>query len=167
MAIKDILLPEYDHEMAVTRRVLERVPVDDFGWKPHDKSFALGTLATHLANIPGWVAVIVEKPDFDLADTPPELRKTAPLATREEILARFDENVGRGRRLLDPQSDAELLAMWTFKNAGQTIFTMPRVAALRRFVLNHHVHHRAQLGVYLRLRNVPVPAVYGPSADEG
>lgn len=167
MAIKDILLPEYDHEMAVTRRVLERGPVEDFGWKPHEKSFALGALATHVANIPGWVPVILEQAEFDMAATPPELRKSAPLGTSEEILARFDANVSVGRGLLDAQTDPQLLAMWTFKNAGQTVFTMPRVAALRRFVLNHQVHHRAQLGLYLRLRNVPVPAMYGPTADEG
>lgn len=167
MAIKDILLPEYDHEMAVTRRTLERVPVEDFSWKPHDRSFALGALATHLANIPTWAHTVLENTVFDLADTPVGSRKTVPLVSREEVLQRFDKNVAEGRRLLDGQSDAQLLAMWTFKNAGETVFTLPRIAALRNFVLNHNVHHRAQLGVYLRLRNVPVPAMYGPSADEG
>lgn len=167
MAIKDILLAEYDHEMAVTRRVLERVPAAEFGWKPHDRSFALGALATHLANIPSWTQIVLEKADFDMADNPPESRKTVPLSSRDEILSRFDQNAAEGRQSLDAQSDAQLLAMWTFRNTGQTVFTMPRVAALRRFVLNHNVHHRAQLGVYLRLRNVPVPATCGPSADEG
>lgn len=167
MAIKDILLAEYDHEMAVTRRVLERAPAGEFGWKPHDRSWPLGALATHLANIPGWTHAVLEQIEFDLADTPEQLRKTMPLGSREEVLERFDRNVGEGRTLLDEQSDAQLLAMWTFKKDGQTIFAMPRVSALRRFVMNHHVHHRGQLSVYLRLRNVPVPAIYGPSADEG
>jgi uncharacterized damage-inducible protein DinB len=167
MVIKDIMLPEYDHEMAVTRRVLERIPLADFAWKPHEKSFALGTLATHLANIPRWTATILDNTVFDIADVPEESRRTSPLSSPEEILQRLDTNVAEARRLIDAQLDPQLLAMWTFKHAGQTIFVLPRVAALRRFVFNHNVHHRAQLGVYLRLRNVPVPASYGPSADEG
>jgi uncharacterized damage-inducible protein DinB len=166
VAIKDILLPEYDHEMAVTRRVLDRAPEPDYAWKPHEKSWPLGGLAAHLANLPTWTRKILESSELDLASLPASATPTIP-ATRAELLGRFDANVAEGRRALDAQSDQQLLAMWTLKNNGQTVFTMPRIAALRGFVLNHHVHHRGQLTVYLRLRNVPVPAIYGASADEG
>lgn len=166
MAIKDMLLPEYDHEMGVTRRLLERVPDADFGWKPHEKSMSLGSLVTHIANIPTWTSGIVTMPEFDIASIPPDATPQLP-ATRSELLGRFDGTVATARALIDGRSDPELLAMWTFKKAGQTVFAMPRVAALRSFVLNHSVHHRGQLSVYLRLRNVPLPAMYGPTADEG
>jgi uncharacterized damage-inducible protein DinB len=166
VAIKDILLPEYDHEMAVTRRVLERAPEADYAWKPHDKSWPLGGLASHIANIPTWAHAVLELTELDLAGPPDESRAAVP-ASRAELLERFDRNVAEGRRLLDAQADPQLLSMWTFKRDGQTVFTMPRVVALRNFLLNHHVHHRGQLSVYLRLRNVAVPSIYGPSADEG
>jgi uncharacterized damage-inducible protein DinB len=166
VAIKDILLPEYDHEMAVTRRVLERAPESEFGWKPHEKSWALGGLAAHIANIPTWTQALFERTEFDIAEVPEESRPTIP-ESRAELMKRFDHNVAEGRRLLDAQTDPQLLTMWTFKRHGETAFTMPRVAALRSFVMNHNVHHRGQMSVYLRLRNVPVPAIYGPSADEG
>jgi uncharacterized damage-inducible protein DinB len=162
-----MLLPEYDHEMAVTRRVLERAPEAEFEWRPHEKSWPLGGLAAHLANIPTWTHALLERCEFDLADAAAdESRPTVP-GSRAELLERFDANVAKGRQRITAQSDQELLTMWTFKKGGQTVFTMPRVAALRSFVMNHNVHHRGQLSVYLRLRNVPVPAIYGPSADEG
>jgi len=153
--------------MAVTRRVLERAPEADFGWKPHDKSWPLGGLAAHIASIPTWIHAVLERAEFDIADAPEDDLRPAVPASRDELLNRFDRNVAEGRRLLDGQADAQLLAMWTFKRQGQTAFTVPRVAALRSFVLNHTVHHRGQMSVYLRLRNVPVPAIYGRSADEG
>lgn len=165
--IRDILLPEYDHEMALTRRVLERVPDADLAWRPHEKSWALGALATHLANIPDWAHAVLEKTDFEMTEVPDASRKTTALASRADVLARFDKNAAEGRQLLDVQTDAQFVALWTFKKEGRTVFAMPRVAALRRFVLNHAIHHRGQLTVYLRLRNVPLPAIYGPSADEG
>jgi uncharacterized damage-inducible protein DinB len=166
VAIKDSLLPEYDHEMGLTRRVLERAPASDYTWQPHDKSWPLGGLAAHIANIPNWMRAVLEFTEFDIADLPEESRPTIP-SSRDELLKRFDTSVAEGRRLLDAQSDAQLLAMWTFKRHGQTAFTLPRVAALRSFIMNHNVHHRGQMTVYLRLRNVPVPAIYGASADEG
>lgn len=167
MAIKDMLLPEYDHEMAVTRRVLERAPEGEFGWRPHEKSWPLGRLAAHLANIPTWTHELLECTELDLADAPSEESRPPMPGSRAELLERFDANVLAGRQRIDAQSDQELFAMWTFKKGGQTVLTMPRVAALRSFVMNHNVHHRGQFSVYLRLRNVPVPAMYGPSADEG
>jgi uncharacterized damage-inducible protein DinB len=164
MALKDALLPEFDHEMGTTRRVLERVPEAEFAWKPHEKSFSLGQLAGHVANIPHWVDAIVQNTVFDLADavdTRPKLPES-----RAALLAQFEKNVTVARAGIAGITDPELLAPWTFKNNGQVVFVMPRAAALRSFVMNHMIHHRGQLTVYLRLQNVPLPPVYGPTADE-
>ena len=166
MAIRDALLPEFDHEMGVTRKLLERVPEGDFAWKPHDKSMSLGGLATHLSHIPHWSQAIIEQAELDMTGIPPDATPTIP-ATRQELLERFDRNVRDARARIAGASDADVMAVWTFKKAGETVFSMPRIAALRSFLMNHSVHHRGQLSVYLRLRNVPLPAMYGPTADEG
>lgn len=166
MPITDALLPEFDHEMGVTRRVLERVPEVDFGWKPHDKSMSLGRLATHVASIPHWTDLITGAPVFDMTGDPETTAPKVP-PNQSALLEIFDRNVGSARARLAALTDAELMVLWTFKKEGQTVFSMPRIAALRAFVMNHSIHHRGQLSVYLRLRNVPVPAMYGPSADEG
>ena len=163
MAIKDGLVAEYDHEMGTTRKLLERVPEAQLSWKPHERSMSLGGLATHLANIPHWAGIILNEPFFDLASAPPSLEAKT---SRGEILDVFDESTRQARASMD-KSDAEYMAPWVLKRAGQEMFSMPRVAAFRSFVLNHIIHHRGQLSVYLRLNNVPVPAIYGPSADEG
>ncbi len=163
MAIKDALLADYDHEMGTTRRLLERVPDDTLSWRPHDRSRSMGELATHVSRIPSWGAIILEHPSFDLAETPPG---GAELTSRAEILASFDEIRARTRASMD-RIDGEYNALWTLKRGGQQIFSVPRVAAFRSFVLHHIIHHRGQLSVYLRLNGVPVPAIYGPSADEG
>jgi uncharacterized damage-inducible protein DinB len=162
MAIKDGLLAEFDHEMGTTRKLLDRLPEDKFAWKPHEKSMSLGGLATHLANIPNWGGNILAETSFDLAMAPPNL---AEKTSRGDVLTHFDEAVKGTRKLLD-KTDAELIALWTLRRAGQEMFSIPRVAAFRSFVLYHTVHHRGQLSVYLRLTGVPVPAIYGPSADE-
>ena len=164
MALKDALLPEFDHEMGTTRRVLERVPEAEFAWKPHEKSFNLGQLAAHVANIPHWVAAIVQNTVFDLADAE-DTRPRVPESTGW-LVSQFDKNVEAARTGIADMTDPEFLAPWTFKNNGQVVFTMPRAAALRSFVMNHMIHHRGQLTVYLRLKNVPLPSVYGPTADE-
>jgi uncharacterized damage-inducible protein DinB len=162
MALKDLLLPEFDREMAVTRKVLARVPEEKFGWKPHDKSMTLGRLAGHLAEIPGWVKETLTQDAFDMGgDHVPDVP-----ATRDAVLAKFDKMVAAARPILDGATDAQFLSTWTLKNKGQTVFTMPKVAVLRAWVLNHAVHHRGQMAVYLRLNDVPVPSIYGPSADE-
>lgn len=164
MALKDALLPEFDHEMGTTRRVLERVPESEFAWKPHDKSFSLGQLAGHVANIPTWVGHILQNSVFDVStagDTRP--RQPESLAM---LLADFDKNVKAARAGIAATGDAEMLAPWTFKSGEQVVFTMPRAATLRSFIMNHLIHHRGQLTVYLRLKNVPLPSVYGPTADE-
>jgi uncharacterized damage-inducible protein DinB len=166
MALKDSLLPEFDHEMGTTRRVLERVREADFAWKPHEKSFSLGQLASHVANIPTYVNPTIDLTVFDLASLGPEARPKNP-TSKTEILTAFDANVTTARKKLAEQTDASLAAMWTMKKEGEEIFTLPRSAVLRSFVMNHLIHHRGQLTVYLRLRNVPLPSIYGPTADEG
>jgi uncharacterized damage-inducible protein DinB len=163
MAIKDGLLAEFDHEMGTTRKLLERLPEDKLSWKPHEKSMSMGGLATHLANLPNWGGNILNEASFDLADAPPNL---AEKTSRAEILTSFDETAKRTRAWLD-KTDPELMAPWTLKRGGHEMFTMPRISAFRSFILYHSVHHRGQLTVYLRLNNVPLPAIYGPTADEG
>jgi uncharacterized damage-inducible protein DinB len=166
MALKDALLPEFDHEMGTTRRLLERVPEADFAWKPHDKSFSLGQLAGHIANIPHWVDVTFDESAFDVGAAGDAARPKPP-ASVGELLARFDSNVKHARAKLDAQIDQAFFAPWTLKNNGEEVFTMPKAAVLRSFVMNHLIHHRGQLSVYLRLRSVPLPSIYGPTADEG
>jgi len=166
MAMKDAILPEFDHEMGTTRRVLERVPEADFKWRPHDKSFNLGQLAAHVANIPTWVTPTIDNAIFDLATLGPDARPKEPTSA-SELIARFDTNVKTARKKLEELTDPTLLAMWTLKQGEHEVFTMPKASVLRTFVMNHLIHHRGQLTVYLRLRNVPLPSVYGPTADEG
>jgi len=165
MAIKDALLPEFDHEMGTTRRALERVPDADLTWKPHEKSYSLGQLASHLANIPTWVEPTCDLVVFDLESLGEDTRPKDPPSTAY-VLKTFDENVAKARKKLTEQTDAALLSLWTMKQGAQEFFTMPKIAVLRSFIMNHSIHHRGQLSVYLRLRNVPVPAMYGPTADE-
>ena len=162
MPMVDALLPEFDHEMSVTRKVLERVPGDRFEWKPHPKSMSFGALAQHVANLPMWGAMTLTKSELDLGGPQP-----LPAPSRAELLAGFDQRVNETRALLAAVSDAELMVPWTLKRDGHTIFSMPKAAVWRSFVLSHLIHHRAQLSVYLRLNDVPVPSMYGPSADEG
>jgi uncharacterized damage-inducible protein DinB len=166
MSLGEALLPEFDQEMASTRRTLERVPEDKFDWKPHQKSMTLGRLATHLAELPGWAIATVEKESLDLAPPGGVGFQPATARTRKEILALFDANIDAARTAISRAGDAHLVQPWTLLVAGNRIFTRPRLAVLRNSVLNHSIHHRAQLGVYLRLNNLPVPAIYGPSADE-
>ena len=154
---------ELEREAITTRKMLERVPADKFDWKPHEKSMSLGGLATHLSNIPNWGGIILNEPSFDLAAAPP---KRPEPASRAAILAEFDDTRAKVRAWMD-KTDAEYNAPWTLKRGGQQMFTVPRVAAFRSFVLHHIIHHRGQLSVYLRLNDVPVPPIYGPSADEG
>ncbi len=163
MSIRDALLADYDHEMGTTRRLLERVPDGKLSWAPHGRSRSLGALAAHVSGIPAWGATILESAAFDLADAPPPAPEPS---SRAEIIAAFDATCRRTRAMMD-KSDAEYQAMWTLKRGGQQMFSVPRVAAFRSFVLHHLIHHRGQLSVYLRLNDVAVPAIYGPSADEG
>jgi uncharacterized damage-inducible protein DinB len=163
MAIREGLLAEFDHELGTTRKLLERLPDGKLSWKPHARSMSLGSLATHLANLPYWGTTILNEAFFDVANGPPGLQEKT---SRAEILAAFDDNTRKTRAALD-KSDGELMAPWSLKRGEHEMFSMPRAAAFRTFVLYHIVHHRGQLSVYLRLNDVPVPAIYGPSADEG
>jgi uncharacterized damage-inducible protein DinB len=165
MSIAESLLPEYDHELATTRRVLERVPEAEFGWKPHAKSMTLGELAGHMANLPFWLSATMSAPFYDLSAGGPEIRRDPP-PSREALLKEFDEKVRNARKSLAGATDGEMLAPWALKRGDQEIFSIPRVAAVRSFVMNHLIHHRGQLTVYLRLKDVPLPPIYGPTADE-
>ncbi len=163
MAYTDALLPEFDHEMGTTRRLLERVPDEHLGWKPHDRSMSLGRLATHLAEIPQWGERILGHDELNFTGSyQPRIEQS-----RAAILAIFDEAVAQARKTLAAKSDPELMVPWTLKREGKPVFSMPKVVVIRSMLLNHMVHHRGQLSVYLRLKDVPVPAMYGPSADEG
>jgi len=165
MSIAQNFLPEYDHELATTRRLLERVPEAEFGWKPHARSMSLGQLAGHIANLPLWLSATMSAPFYDLAAGGAEVRNDPP-ASREALLKGFDERVRHARASLAKATDAEMLAAWALKQGEHEIFSMPRVAAVRSFVMNHLIHHRGQLSVYLRLKDVPLPSMYGPTADE-
>jgi len=166
MPIKDALLPEFDQEMATTRKTLERVPDDKLGWKPHPKSFSMGALATHIAEMVGWTPETMAKDSFDMQPpgAPPYKQEVA--ASNKELLEKFDKGVTGARAAIAEATDEHLMQPWSLLHGGKALFTMPRIAVLRGFVMNHTIHHRAQLGVYLRLNDIPVPATYGPSADE-
>jgi uncharacterized damage-inducible protein DinB len=165
MAFADALLPEFDHETGLTRRLLERVPNDKFGWTPHERSMTLGRLAAHVAEVLTWLPETVYKSEINWDTSAPHETKTC--ATRADVLTFFDQSRDAARRALAATSDAELLQPWTFKKDGQVVFSQPKIGVIRGMVMNHMIHHRAQLGVYLRLQNVSLPAMYGPSADEG
>ena len=162
MTITEALLPEYDHEMGTARKLLERLPDASLGWKPHEKSMALNRLATHLAELPAWGSSIIERDVFEMSGD----YKPTVLGSKAEILKVFDENAAAARATIAAKSDAELLSTWTFKHGGQVVLSMPKAAVVRLWLLNHFIHHRGQLSVYLRLLNVPLPSIYGPSADE-
>ena len=166
MPINQALLGEFDHEMANTRKTLERVPDDKWDWAPHPKSMKMGALAKHLAEMPGWTVETLTKDSIDIAPDGKPMQ-TPPAKNRQEALALFDKNVAAARKALAAANDdAAWMKPWSLLMTGKTIFSLPKVAVVRGFVLNHEIHHRAQLGVYLRLNNIPVPAIYGPSADE-
>lgn len=164
MSIASALLPEFDHEMATTRRVLERVPADQFDWRAHPKSYCLGQVALHLANIPHWFPIMASAPELDF-ETMPRPKYETP-ASLEQVLAVFDKNVAEARAALAGASDEVMMGTWTGRTGDKIHFAAPRVAMYRSFVMSHSIHHRGQLSVYLRLLNVPVPSIYGPSADE-
>jgi uncharacterized damage-inducible protein DinB len=166
MKISDTLLPEFDQEMANTRKVLERAPAAKFSWKPHPKSSELGALAAHIANMADWAKLTIESDSFDYAPPGAPPYEAPKFASTDQLLAAFDKSVAEARAQLAAADDAKMLAPWTLMAGGKSVMTMPRVAVIRTFVMNHIIHHRAQLGVYLRLNDIPLPALYGPSADE-
>jgi uncharacterized damage-inducible protein DinB len=166
MSLAQSLLPEFDHEMATTRRALERVPLDKASWRPHAKSYTLGELANHLAQIPGWTEPTLTRDSLDMSPEAGDFLPPPVAETRKALLASFDENLAQARKALAETSDEAFFQPWTLKTGDTEHFTMPRIAVFRSFILSHIIHHRAQLGVYLRLNDVPVPSSYGPTADE-
>jgi len=166
MSVSQSILPEFDNEMANTRKVLERVPEDKFGWKPHEKSWSMGDLATHVSNLPSWTEQTLTLETFDINPKDAPAERVEPAVSTHELLERFDQNVAKARELISSTGDEDFMKPWTLQSAGETVFTLPRIGVLRSFVMNHIIHHRAQLGVYLRLNDVPVPSIYGPTADE-
>ncbi len=157
-----MMLAEFDHEMANTRKTLARIPADQLEFRPHEKSMTAIKLAGHIAEMLGWLPAVIQTPELDMAgwQAPP------PPTNIAEVLAMFDQSLPAARAALAEATDEQMAANWTIRN-GETVFlSMPRAAMIRGMVLNHLVHHRAQLSVYLRMVNVPVPALYGPSADE-
>ncbi len=162
--LAEILLPEFDREMATTRRLLERARDEDFQWKPHEKSMTLHQLVAHLAQLPWWGEVVLTTESLDLGGNMGD--RTIP-SSRAEVVAIFDRHVAATRSRLNGKSDPEMVVPWTLRRGTQEIFTMPRILVLRTMVLSHMIHHRGQLSVYLRQRDVPIPPIYGPSADEG
>ena len=167
MTIGLTMLPEFDQEMKNTRNTLERVPEDKWGWKPHEKSGTVGWLASHIATLPGWLSMTIQTTELDYAPVNGPAYEPPKITNRKELLAEFDKCSAEARTALSNVGDADLMQGWTLLAGGQKIFTMPRIGCIRGFVMNHLIHHRAQLGVYFRLLGVPVPGLYGPSADEG
>ena len=162
MTIAENLLPEFDQEMANTRKMLERVSEDKLTWKPHEKSMDLGSLASHVAEMAGWMVPAIKQSAFEVpADYRPFVARS-----RRELLETLDKNVAAAREALSGVTDEHLMQPWSLIMGGQTAFSMPRTAVIRTMLINHMIHHRGQLSVYLRLNNIAVPGMYGPSADE-
>ncbi len=166
MTISERLLPEYDQEMAGVRKTLERVPDDKLSWKPHDKSMSMQQLASHIANLPNWTVLSLKQDQFDMNPPDGEPATTPQANSQQELLEFFDKNSTAARAAIAAAADEDFRKDWSLLSGGHTFFTMPKIAVYRLFVMNHIIHHRAQLGVYLRLNDVAVPALYGPSADE-
>ena len=164
MSINDALMAELQQEAAATRKCLERIPAETFDWKPHEKSMTMSRLATHVAEMVGWVKDTVENPELDFATM--DYKPFAP-ETTAELVEYFDAQYAAATESLKNASDAVMMENWKMRNGEKIYVDLPRVQVMRGFIFNHIVHHRGQLSVYLRLRDIPVPPIYGPSADEG
>lgn len=166
-SVKDIAFGDLERELKVTRTVLERLPAEHYGWKPHEKSMTLGRLASHLSELPSWASETVSEDSFDIAPASGQPKYTAAnFATRQEILDAFDAGVRQARERIAATDDTAMFQPWSLKRGGDTVFTLPRAAVLRTWLFSHVIHHRGQLTVYLRMTGAPVPSIYGPSADE-
>ncbi|SFH63518.1 DinB family protein [Planctomicrobium piriforme] len=166
MTYAELILPEFDHEMASTRKVLESLPEDKFDWKAHPKSHTIGWNANHLAEIPGWVAGTISSKEWDIAPIGEEPYRTPEFQTKADVLALFDKNVAEARQALSTASFEHMGETWSLLMGGVPVITMPRAGIIRSFVINHTIHHRAISTVYLRLNDTPVPGMYGPTGDE-
>ena len=163
MPFIDVLLPEYDREIGSTRPLIERIPDATLGWRPHDRSTAMGELGSHIADLPRWIAVVMTCQSFDLSSEADEMRPRG--TSTAQLLSRFDANVQESRAQLVGADDRTLCEPWTLARGAHDLFTMPRIVMMRHLVLNHLVHHRGQLTVYLQMHDVPVPSLYGTSED--
>lgn len=166
MTIAESLLPEFDQEMASTRKVIARVPDGKADWRPHPKSMAIGYMAVHLARLASWVNLILAEDELDVGKMMKSGWKMPEFESAESNVASFDQVMASARAAIAAAPDAEFFKPWSLKNNGVTLFTLPKVAALRSMVFNHLIHHRGQMTVYLRLNDVPLPSLYGPTADE-
>lgn len=162
MSINQAFIGELDYEVVSTRKILERIPAEKFDWKPHEKSMSMGVQANHLADLFSWYKVTMEQDGLDFADGYEQPQATSG----EELAAILDKNFAEAKESLQQADPSVFTKDWTLRSGEHVIFTMPKAAVLRTFVVNHVVHHRAQLAVYLRLNDIPVPSMYGPSADE-
>ena len=163
MALNHALLQEVEQEFASTRKMLQKIPEEHFGWKPHEKSYTLGRLASHVAELTGWVSFILTTNELDFAKGD---YKPVNAPTSAELMELFEDNFTKSKEALQKASDDALMQKWKFRNGEQIYFDLPKIAVLRSFAMNHIIHHRAQLSVYLRLLDIPVPGMYGPTADE-
>ncbi len=166
MSNHESFLPEFEQEMPNTRKVLERVPEDKLDWQAHPRSRTIGWNANHLAELPGWAVVTLKASSWDMAPPGQEPYRSPSLTKRREILDLFDRNVAEARAALAAANDEEFARPWALLRAGETLLTMPKATVIRSLILNHIIHHRAILCVYLRLNDIPVPGMYGPSGDE-
>ncbi len=166
MNYAETIVPDFDQEMAKTRKVLERLPEDKLDWKAHPKSHTIGWNANHLAEIPGLVEGILARQTLDLAPPGGEKYQSPKLTSRKELLDLFDRNVAAARKAIAAVKEEEMAKSWSLLQAGNEIFSAPRTEVIRGLILNHLIHHRAILCVYLRLNDIPVPGMYGPSGDE-
>jgi uncharacterized damage-inducible protein DinB len=163
--ISQTFLPQFDHEMQITRTCLAEVPTDKMAYKPHEKSMTMGHLSSHIADMVSWTNTIIDTEEFDIAPPGGKPHEVRDAETTEELLAAFDKAVAAAHTAIAAVSDETLQGSWTFKYGGETVVSMPRIASLHAFIVSHIIHHRGQLSVYLRLNDIPVPSIYGPSAD--
>jgi uncharacterized damage-inducible protein DinB len=166
MSIAELLLPEFEQEMSGVRRVLERIPNDKLSWKAHEKSNTIGWLANHLAEIPGWVQGTLSADEWDIDPVDGEPYRTPNLSSREAILEELDKNVAAAKASLAATGDETFAQSWSLLKQGNVMLTMPKLGVIRTWVINHSIHHRGIMTVYLRLNDIPVPGLYGPSGDE-
>lgn len=165
MSMSARILPAFDHLIEGTRQHLESIPDDRLDWKPHDKSYTLGELGTHLANLPTWVMITIDQDEFDVAPPGEDSPWMEAFSSTAEMVSAIDENATSARAAIEGASDDDLMEEWTLLKGGEALFTMPKIAVLRSFVMDHMIHHRGQLTVYLRLLDIPVKPTFGPTAD--
>lgn len=165
MSMSASILPAFEHVIEGTRQHLESIPDDRLDWKPHDKSYTIGELGTHLANLPSWVMATIGQDELDVAPPGEDPPRMDPLGSAAEMVSTIDENASAARAAIEGASDDDLMADWTLLKGGEALFTLPKIAVLRTFVMDHMIHHRGQLTVYLRLLDIPLKQTFGPTAD--